>query len=142
MTLDEIRTAILADPTLKAMAIKGEDGDIAKAMTKPNTSPELTLSALMGVLGTTAIGKLINTTTPATLDFRDKVLSKDFDGLFFWASAFQKASVISTTEMNNINAELVKCLPNNITVTLNEVNEALKPLRNEGKAGQSNWLGG
>ena len=140
MTLEEIRNAILADATLKQMAIDGRDGDIVKSMTKASTNPQLTLTELMSKLSGTSMARLIDNSV-ALLDFRDMVNRKDFAGLFFWASAFQKSSDITTSEMNAINAELTRCLPNSVTVTLDEVNKALKPLRTEGKIGISNWLG-
>lgn len=141
MTLEEIRNTILSSPTLKEMAIKGDDGKIAIAISKGNTSPKLTLSELMSKLSSASMAKLVDN-SPALLDFRDMITRQDFQGLFFWVSVFQKAGDITTSEMNNINAELNRCLPNTITVTVEEINKALKNVRKEGKTGNKNWIGG
>lgn len=137
MTDDELRMAILADADLKARAILGDDGGIARAMTTPNSAPPLTIAGLLQGLSAESIAKLA--VNPNVTDLRDKVLAGDIAGVGLWAELFAGGGVITAGEYQAVQASLAAAVPNGVTVTVEQVSRSLLPHRNNGKAGAANW---
>lgn len=137
MTSEELRAAILADPDLKARAIAGDDGGISRAMTVTSTAEPLTIAGLLGALSAETAAKLA--VNPNTTDLRDKVLAGDVAGVGLWVGLFAKAGIITADEYQAVQAALGGAVPNGRTVTVEEVNKALRPHRPDGKAGEKNW---
>ncbi len=137
MTSEELRAEIIADPDLKARAIAGDDGGISRAMTVASTAEPLTIAGLLGALSQETAAKLA--VNPNTTDLRDKVLAGDVAGVGLWVGLFAKAGIITADEYQAVQAALVAAVPNGRTVTVEEVNKALRPHRPDGKAGAKNW---
>lgn len=137
MTIEQIEAAILADKYLKALAIAGRDGDIARAMTTASTATPITIGGLLGGLSPESAAKLA--VNPNARDVRDRVLAGDLAGLSLWVSLFTAGGVITENEAATITAAIQAGVPNAVTVTVDEVNKALKPHRPDGKVGQQNW---
>lgn len=137
MTSEELRLEILADPDLKARAIAGDDGGISRAMTVASTAEPLTIAGLLGALSAETAAKLA--VNPNTTDLRDKVLAGDVAGVGLWVGLFAKAGIVTADEYQAVQQALVAATPNGRTVTVEEVNKALRPHRPDGKAGSKHW---
>ncbi len=136
--LNALRLEIVGDADLKALAIAGRDGDIARAMSATSTAQPLTISGLLGGLSQASAAKLI--VLPSLTDLRDMVLSGDVAGVGLWVAFYAKAGVVTAEEAATVNQALAAAIPNGRTVTVDEVNKALKPHRPDGKAGEKNWV--
>lgn len=137
MTSEELRAEIIADPDLKARAIAGDDGGISRAMTVASTAEPLTIAGLLGALSQETAAKLA--VNPNTTDLRDKVLAGDVAGVGLWVGLFAKAGIVTADESQAVQQALAAAVPNGRTVSVEEVNKALRPHRIEGKAGEKNW---
>ena len=139
MTDAELLAAIVANPTLKQHAINGEDGNIARALTKPSTATPLTVNGLLGLLSSASMAKLA--TNPNAVELRNQVEAQDIEAVKSWATLFKGGGVITASEHTAVIAACNAAQPNGVTVDNTQVSKVLKPLRNQGKVGLDNWLG-
>ncbi len=138
--LNALRLEIVGDADLKALAIAGRDGDIARAMSTESTAQPLTLSGLLGGLSQASAAKLA--VNPNVTDLRDKVLAGDLGGVSLWVELFAAGGIVTAEEAAAVSAAIAAATPNGRTVTVDDVNKALKPCRTEGKVGADNWKDG
>lgn len=135
--LNALRLEIVGDSDLKALAVAGRDGDIARAMSTASTAQPLTISGLLGGLSQASAAKLA--VNPNVTDLRDKVLAGDLAGVSLWVELFAAGGIVTADEAAAVSAAIAAATPNGRTVTVDAVNKALKPHRPDGKAGQKHW---
>lgn len=139
MTDAELLAAIVGNPTLKQHAINGEDGTIARALTRESDAAPLTIAGLMGLLSPQSLAKLA--TNPNVMELRNQIKAQDLDGVRMWAALFVGGGVITQEEHAAVVAACHAAEPNGMTVDYTQVSKVLRPLRSDGKVGGDNWLG-
>ena len=127
MTDAELLAAIVGNPTLKQHAINGEDGTIARALTKPSTATPLTVNGLLGLLSPSSMAKLA--TNPNAVELRNQIAAQDIESVKSWATLFKGGSVITAGEHTAVISACNAAQPNSVTVTADDVIRVVKPYR-------------
>jgi hypothetical protein len=139
MEAEEILSNIRANPTLLEHAKRGEDGAIARALSRPASGEPITMEGLLSSLSPESAAKLaVNPNLPAVLD---ALRSGNVPAFSLWVGLFAKAGVITEKEVTSISTALASQVPADV-VPLDAVNKVLRPFRRDGKAGEKNWIEG